>query len=156
MRKFISSRWFTAVLFIAAAFAVYFINVEVQSYLGRRALESTGLESVGLESAIAQATDEGKLILVDVSAIWCSSCRRLDREVFSDEAVKRIIRDKFVFSRLEYESEEGQAFLEQRNVDGFPNLWVLNGDGSDLRQLSVTFHPAEFSSQLREVSAQSP
>jgi len=152
MRNFLSSRLFSIILIIAIPTAVYFINVEVQSYLGRQALAGTGLESLPLGSALKEAKQNDKLVLVDVSAIWCSTCRRLDREVFSDRKVKEIIRRDFVFSRLEYESDEGQRFLEERNVSGFPNLWVLDKSGGNISNLNVTFDPTEFAEQLDRVS----
>lgn len=138
----------SAVFFVAALSAAYFINVEVQSYFGRQALAETGLESVAFENALAKAADDGKLVLVDVSAIWCSTCRKLDSTVFSDTSVKEAINDKYVFSRIEYESEEGQRFLERYNASGFPTLFVIRPDGTVVKRLKVTFSPEEFRSQL--------
>lgn len=155
MKKFLSSRLFTVILFVTVPVSVYFINIEVQSYLGRRALEATGLEKLSLQNAIELAGRENKLVLVDVSAIWCSTCRKLDNEVFADDGVKAVIREDYVFSRLEYETDEGQKFLAERNVDGFPNLWVLDGEGKTVTQLRVIFDPAEFSKQLKRVADQS-
>ncbi|HMS09210.1 MAG TPA: thioredoxin family protein [Pyrinomonadaceae bacterium] len=138
----------SAVFFVVALLAAYFINVEVQSYFGRQALAGTGLESVAFEDALAKAGNDGKLVLVDVSAIWCSTCRKLDNTVFSDDSVKAAINEKYVFSRIEYESEEGQRFLERYNASGFPTLFVIRPDGSIVRRLKVTFSPEEFRSQL--------
>ena len=133
---------------------VYFINVEVQSYLGRKALSETGLTVNSLPAALEKAERGEKLVLVDVSAIWCATCRKLDREVFADRAVKAEIERGFVFSRLEYETEEGREFIEARNVKGFPTLWVLDEKGKTLKQLYVTFDPSEFIDQLRAVELQ--
>lgn len=128
--------------------AGYFINVEVQSRLGERALASTGLVSHPLPAALARAKAESKLVLVDVSAIWCPSCRTLDREVFANADVRRRLTDNFVFTRLEYESPEGQSFLKDHEASGFPTLWLLDGSGQMLRRLQVTFDPAAFLAQL--------
>jgi thiol:disulfide interchange protein len=149
MKKFFSGRLFYIFLLITVPTAVYFINVEVQSYLGRQALADTGLVSRNLSEAVALARAEHKLVLVDVSAIWCSNCRRLDREVFSKESVKAVIDSDFVFSRLEYESDEGQRFLEERNAVGFPTLWLLDGEGKTVKRLRVTYDPNAFAAQLR-------
>jgi thiol:disulfide interchange protein len=149
MKEFLSGRLFYIFLLITVPTAVYFINVEVQSYLGRNALADTGLVSTNLSEAVSRAEAEGKLVLVDVSAIWCSNCRRLDREVFSDEGVKSVIAKDFVFTRLEYESDEGQKFLGERDVSGFPTLWLLAGDGKTVKRLRVTYDPNEFAAELR-------
>jgi thiol:disulfide interchange protein len=121
----------------------------VQSYFGQQALEKTGLQRFTLDEAMTKATAENKQILVDVSAIWCPNCRRLDNDVFANESVKKIINEKFVFARLEYESPEGTAFLEKHNTNGFPNLWLLDGKGNAIKQLRVTFNAEEFIKQLQ-------
>lgn len=148
MKKLFASRYFSIAVFITVLVSAYFINVEVQSYLGKQALEKTGLKSYPFEQALDKAKAENKLVLVEVSAIWCSTCRKLDNEIFADKEVRRVINENFVFSRLEYETEEGQKFLERYKTSGFPNLWLLDGDGRVARQLNVTFDRGEFLWQL--------
>jgi thioredoxin 1 len=87
-------------------------------------------------------------VLVDVAAIWCGTCRKLDKEVFANEKVRKTINERFIFTRLEYESTEGEEFLKKHNASGFPTLWLLDGDGNVIKRLNVTFSPEEFLSQL--------
>ena len=134
--------------FLAILAVVYFGNVELQSYLGRKALQETGLELLSIDEATAKAKQEGKLVLADMSAIWCPSCRKLDSAVFTDEAVKKAIDAKYVFARVEYESEDGEAFMRRHNVRGFPTLLILDHDGNKVRQLALTFDPQQFITQL--------
>ena len=149
MKRLFSSKIFSLVLLIAIPVAIYFINVEVQSYWGRQAFEKTGLTSLTLEDSIVKAKAENKMILVDVSAEWCGTCRKLDNEVFANEGVRKTINEKFAFSRLEYESKEGTEFLEKQNVGSFPSLWLLDSEGIVKRRLRVTFDPKEFLAQLK-------
>lgn len=130
------------------AVSFYFVNVEVQSHLGRKAIENTGLNGLSFAEATVRSLGEGKLILAEVSAVWCSSCRHLDNQVFADPEVKRTINKRFIFSRIEYESEEGERFIEKYNVTGFPTLFLIRSDGTVARRLQVTFSPEEFLAQL--------
>lgn len=149
MKRFLSS-WYGKVLLLAlVGLSAYFINVELQSYFGRQALANTGLPILTIDQAMKKAQLENKQILVDVSAIWCPNCRRLDREIFSNELVKTILNEKFVFVRLEYESDEGTNFLEKHNANGFPTLWILDNTGKTIKQLGITFAPDEFIKQLQ-------
>lgn len=120
----------------------------VQSMLGREALKETQLVSLPLADALERAAREGKLVLVDVAAIWCPTCRRLDREVFAHPDVRRRIATDFVFSRLEYDSAEGRAFHERVGAAGFPTLWLVAPDGAVARRLDLTFEPRAFLAQL--------
>ena len=148
MKKYFSKSLVSILIAACAVLAIYFINVEVQSYFGRQALAHAALQNFTLDEALKKAAAENKLVLVDVAAIWCPTCRRLDNDVFSNSQVKEKLDEKYVFSRLEYESPEGEAFLETHNAVGFPNLWVLDGSGKVVKKLNVTFAPTEFSAQL--------
>jgi thiol:disulfide interchange protein len=134
----------------AIAAAVYFGNVQVQTWLGHRALAATGLEVHALLDGLELARSEEKPVLADLSAIWCSSCRKFDGEVLSDPQVRRRIHDDFVFVRVEYESEEGQAFRERHGLKGFPNLVLLDGEGELIRRLPTTYDPQRFEALLRQ------
>ncbi|MDH3493538.1 MAG: thioredoxin family protein [Acidobacteriota bacterium] len=151
MKRFIRSTTGSVLIAALLGVGVYFGNIELQSYWGRQAVANTGLEVHSLSDAIAKAKRDDKLVFVDVSAIWCGTCRRLDNEVFSGEEVKAELNRRFVFSRLEYESLEGQQFIRERNVKGFPNLWVLDKDGRNVKRLRVMFDPGEFAAQLRSI-----
>lgn len=147
MKKLFSKSIVSILILAIAAVAVYFVSVEIQSYYGRQALAKAAIENYTLGEALKKAA-ENKLVLVDVAAIWYPTCRRLDSDVFANAEVRKIVNERYVFSRLEYESAEGTAFLEQHNAEGFPNLWVLDAKGSVVKKLRVTFMPSEFTAQL--------
>ncbi len=131
--------------------AVYFGNVELQTYLGEKALEDISMPQLSLDQALAQAKSENKLVLADMSAIWCPSCRKLDKEVLSNPEVQAAIDEHFVFSRIEYESNEGKTFMENYDVSGFPTLLILNAEGKKIQKLPLTFSPEHFIALLSQI-----
>lgn len=133
--------WLPYVVIIAV---FYFGNIGVQSYLGRKAMAETGLTMLSLDEALTKARAENKLVLADLSAVWCSSCRKLDKSVLSNQQVKAAIEKKYIFSRIEYESPEGKAFMAQYQVRGFPTLVVIDAEGSKVSVLPLTFDPGQF------------
>mgnify|MGYP000149139822 CR=1 FL=1 len=135
-------------IFAVVILAFYFGNNAVQTHLGETALAETGLTIHSLEEAKLIAQSENKLILADLSAIWCPSCRHLDRDVLSDPTVKAAIDSKYVFARIEYDSPEGTAFAETYEVKGFPNILILDSKGEKQRQLATPVDPLEFVKQL--------
>ena len=150
MKKNWLSRIVPLIVFAVIIVSAYFINVEVQSRWGKQALEKTGLVSYPLEQALDKARQEKKRVLVDVSAIWCSTCRKLDNEIFANDEVKSKLNESYIFARLEYESDEGQKFLETHKASGFPTLWVLDEKGNVIKRLRVTFDKHEFLWQLNQ------
>lgn len=130
------------------AIAAYFAHTEYQSHLGRKALVATGLEVHSLDQALAISKETGKPVLADLSAIWCPTCRRLDETVLAHNSVKSKIESDYIFARIEYETEEGQAFMQKHSLRGFPNLLTLDSDGNKLKNLPRTFDPNEFLNAL--------
>lgn len=132
---------------------LYFGNTYVQSKLGRQALANTGLRINTLKEALFEAKNNDKLVLANMSAIWCPTCRKLDREVFSNEQVKAVINKGFVFARIDYDSREGEDFMDKYQIYGFPTLLILNGEGDKLHHLPLTFDPQKFASLLKRARA---
>jgi len=118
-------------IFVAAVIATasYFAHTAWQAQRGAAALKATALEFLPLERALALATSQGKPVLVDLSAIWCPTCRLLHAEVFTNTSVKQAITSSYVLSRVDYDSPEARAFMQRFAVKGFPTLLVLSADG---------------------------
>ncbi len=129
----------------------YYSNKTVQGYLGQQAIDATGLESITLEEALQVAKRSNKLVLADMSAIWCPACRKLDEQVFSNERVKTQLKQDFVYVRIEYESPEGKSFMQNYQVTGFPTLLVLNTRAEKLIQLPINYEPLPFLATLEKV-----
>jgi thiol:disulfide interchange protein len=143
------AKW-TALVLIGCV--LYFGNTYVQSKLGRDTLAKTGLSIHTLEEALVEASNNDKLVLANMTAIWCPTCRKLDREVFSNEQVKVAIDKDFVFARIEYDAKEGEDFMHKYKIYGFPTLLILNGKGDKLHHLPLTFDPQKFASLLSKAT----
>ena len=145
MKKRTVFRWVGGGLLMLTA---YLVNVQVQTWLGEKALRESGLDIKSLDEALALAESQSKLVLADLSAIWCSSCRTLDQRVFSDPEVRNVLAEKYVFARIEYETEEGKAFRQRHQTVGIPVLLVLDTAGNKVRELDVVLDPQKFREQL--------
>jgi len=136
------------VLVLALIFLISYIgNQHVQSWLGQRAVNNTGFEHVSFEEALTKAQAEDKNLLIDFAAIWCPACRKLDNQVISQTEVKAEIEKNYVFTRLEYESDDREIF-ERYGIQGFPTLLVVDQTGKPLRRIATTLDPEQFIEQL--------
>lgn len=93
-----------------------------------------------LEGAKAKAKAEGKVVLVDVYADWCSACKELDEKTWPDAAVQAWIAKHAVAVRID--TDRVRKDLEKPlGIGSYPTVLVLDADGKELRR-QLGFHPA--------------
>jgi thioredoxin-related protein len=126
-------------------------NRLVQTHLGERAIEQTGLEILSLPTALAQAQKTNRLVLVDMSAVYCPTCRKLDNEIFANKMVQEKINQSFVYARIEYDSDAGDGFMQKYQVRGFPTVLILDQTGKKIAHLPLTFDPSQYKDNLVKV-----
>ncbi|MFC4700757.1 thioredoxin family protein [Glaciecola siphonariae] len=147
MNKFITKALGILLVFTIA----YFGNRALQSYLGAQAKQDVGFEILSLEDGLKQAKKDNKLILANYSAIWCPSCRKLDKQVFADERVYSTIASNFIFVLVDHDSDEGKDFAKKFDIAGFPRVLLLNQGGEKLSELPLSFDPDQYKANLQNV-----
>ncbi|WP_170878374.1 thioredoxin family protein [Daejeonella lutea] len=83
---------------------------------------------IPLEAALKRASAEGKNVLVYFTARWCAPCKRMDRLVFPDSAVKAELEKRYVPIEIDGESVRGEALRNEFNIAGFPTFLIVNAD----------------------------
>ena len=79
-------------------------------------------------AARARAEQEGKPILVDLWAAWCTWCKRLEQDVFSTPAFQEFATG-FVLLRVDTEDgAQGTRLMEDFEVAGLPTTLILSHD----------------------------
>ncbi|GAA6183019.1 thioredoxin family protein [Aliiglaciecola sp. NS0011-25] len=139
------------VLFIIVATFIYLAYQWYQSHLGQQAKDKIQIQMLDFDVALAKAQAHNKLVLADMSAIWCPTCRKLDSTIFTNDRVKDVIDENFVFARVDYDTEQGQQFAERYRVTGYPVLLILDSTGEKLTRLPLTFDSMEFIGNLNKV-----
>ncbi|MEX2573224.1 MAG: thioredoxin fold domain-containing protein [Balneolaceae bacterium] len=117
------------------------------------------LDWVGVERALRLASQNDKLILIDVYAEWCPYCQRMQEEVYPDDSVGALIRKYFIPVRINTESDEpvnylGNAFTHAEfatalNNQGVPTIYFMNQQGEVVGQ-QPGFLPVDVFSSLLE------
>ncbi len=84
-----------------------------------------------LATAIKTATKTGKRIILDVGGEWCGWCVHMDKFVFRNKALDKLLKANFVWIKINMSPEnENVAFLrEYPEIIGYPHLFVLDKAG---------------------------
>lgn len=79
--------------------------------------------------ARAKAKTEGKIIFVDAYAEWCGPCKRMAREVFTQEKVGDYFNANFINLKIDMEKAENAEFAGKYPVSAYPTLMFLDSTG---------------------------
>ena len=123
--------------------------------------ESTWLSDY--KKAQQEAKASNKFLLLDFTGSdWCGWCKRLEQEILSQSQFENYARENLVllevdFPRAKPQSPElrkqNQELAQQYQIEGFPTIVVLNGDGQKLWQYDGYFPDglAAFIAQLERL-----
>ncbi|MFY0592228.1 DUF255 domain-containing protein [Roseivirga sp.] len=92
-------------------------------------------------AAFEKAKREGKLVFADVFTDWCSYCKQLDEEVYTNPKVISFFNENFVNIKLDAESDFGIPRADQFGISDYPTLLFLTED-QEIFQALTGFLPA--------------
>ena len=87
------------------------------------------------ETALAEAKKQDKIIFVDAYAKWCGPCKKMARDVFTQEKVGSFFNENFINMKIDMEEGGGIAFGKSYPVRAYPTLFFINADGEILMKV---------------------
>jgi thiol:disulfide interchange protein len=100
--------------------------------------------------AARRSAQPSQVIVVDVTADWCTWCRYMDTKVFPDQAVREFATNHLFVRFDPKDGAEGQAFAKKLKVKAFPAFFVFGPDGKLLRkQIGAFDGPTDFIAWVR-------
>ena len=103
-----------------------------------------------MQTALQQASRQGRPVVVDLYADWCASCKVMEREVFSKEDVRELGKEvTFIQLNMTDNSPQQSAFLQQHGLFGPPSLLFYRADGQELNRVQGELGPQQFIRQVQ-------
>ena len=118
---------------------------------------------MSLEEAFTRARAERKCVLVDVYTDWCSWCKKMDRETYTNTQVRAMLEKEFLVVKLNAESDAELTFngsrmtmvefAQQAGVTGYPTTLFFDSNGRKVVSLPGYMDAPRFARVLDYVSA---
>lgn len=101
-----------------------------------------------VEAAIALAKNEGKSVMLEFTGSdWCPPCIMMKKKVFSKEEFFKAASKDFVLVHLDFPkgdkdlAEKNQPFAEKYEIEGFPTVVLLDGEGKEFGRFFASQYP---------------
>lgn len=75
------------------------------------------------------AAKEHKIIFMDAYTSWCGPCKRMAREVFTNEEVGKFYNKHFINVKVDMEKGEGPKLAQKYRVSSYPTLLYIDDKG---------------------------
>lgn len=114
---------------------------------------------------LEKARTENKYIMVDFYTDWCTYCKKMDKEVYSQESIKKRLRESFTSVKVNAESRkkvklEGKDISQKDlarvfRVQSYPTIWFIDPQGKPIFPLPGFLPADNFAMVLDYVSSAS-
>lgn len=82
------------------------------------------------DAVFAEAKRDGKLLILDLEAVWCHWCHVMEAKTYSNPAVKKILKEKYISIKVD---QNNRPDLARRYQEwGWPATIFFNADGVEL------------------------
>ncbi len=121
---------------------LFLLTVSVlTSNLANAQTKTIKFESGTWEEIKAKSIKENKLIFLDAYATWCGPCKWMTKNVFTNDSVADYFNANFINVKIDMETGEGIDIARQYNINVYPSLLFIDGQGNVIHRATGTHHP---------------
>lgn len=77
------------------------------------------------DALLSEELRTGKAVLVECYTTWCKPCKKMSKEVFSSDVLKRYLDTTYILHKVDMESEEGILLAKKYSVKTYPTFLIF-------------------------------
>ncbi|KAA1164081.1 protein-disulfide reductase DsbD [Pseudoalteromonas distincta] len=157
--KLKTALWFAATLLVMTGFTLtknYFWPAQAVQVSSQSNEFKKVADLAELKEAVAQASNEGRMVMVDLYADWCVACKEFEHYTFPDAKVQsEFSHYQLIQVDLTNSDNKTIELMEEYTVFGLPSILFFNTQGKELTTQRVTgfLNAEDFAKHLATVRA---
>ncbi len=118
--------------------------------VGPSSTTGDGFDDLNLGEALTVGKTQGKAVVVKFHADWCHFCKKMDQETYSDEKVKKALKD-FISIKVDVDTKAGLDYAREYGVSALPTILVFDPKGKKIYQQTGFHSSKQFQAVLKKV-----
>jgi len=124
-------------------------------------LDAHALRWYSFDEGIALAQQTNKKLLIDVYTDWCTWCKKMDKEVYTNPDVKAVLQSYFIAVKLNAESPRELSYKGRRltemtiaremGITGYPTTVFFDSNAEPMAKVAGYLESKEFLKVLRTI-----
>jgi thiol-disulfide isomerase/thioredoxin len=115
-----------------------------------------GALKADLKEVKALAKAEGKGILLDFVASWCTPCKWMDETTYNDPNLADYMSRNFISIKVDIDDIEGFELKEKFKVEVLPTIIAFDANGKQLTRFNESMGPTKLGEGLKKVRPDTP
>ena len=104
-----------------------------------------------LDAVREEATQQNKLVFIDLYATWCGPCKNMERNVFSQPEVGDFMAQHFIAAKYDIDKPTGSALAKKYGIRSIPTFLIFDTDGTMLGQITGGMPADDFIRAVEEI-----
>lgn len=140
-------------LLVAALLLLLFVGGAEAATDEDREVEFRSITWLGYNEALALGRDFDKPVFLYFTANWCSWCKKMQKETYTDPKVIRYLEENFVAVKID--TGKLPSLARKYNAKSLPTLWFLDSQGKGLTSINGFVGPDKFLRVLQYIATKS-
>jgi len=98
------------------------------------------------QDGVKKAIEAKKLIFINFHADWCTFCKKMDKESFTQPEIIKTLNDHFISIKIDTDKERSLA--QKFFIRSLPTIWFLEADQEKITNVPGYIPPEIFSKVL--------
>ena len=99
---------------------------------------------------LQKAKQENKVVMIDFITDWCKWCIETDHKVYTQPEIYEFANTHQINWKVDAEKDEGIDLAKKYNVQGYPTIIFVDGDGNEIDRIYGYIFADEFLQKMKD------
>ncbi|MGE5363397.1 MAG: thioredoxin family protein [Bacteroidota bacterium] len=135
---------FRFTVYLAVLSIIFSCSLQSQTPAADQGEKGIKFEHSTWSGILEKARQEGKPVFLDAFASWCSPCKWMAKNIFTNDTVAQFYNANFISAKIDMEKGEGLEIAKKYGVRAYPTMLYISPEGEMIHRTCGSVPAQEF------------